>query len=150
MKVFSDSLSSAVAELDEDPASLPPLRIPAGLIGFPEHTTFELFSDPEQLPFRWLHLHGPETIQFVVIEPGGVIPDYELELFDEDAAQLGIKTSEDALVLNIVTVSRSHPATATVNLVSPVVINRRTGLAKQVVLANHARYQVRHPLVTAT
>lgn len=124
--------------------------LPQGLIGFPAHTSFELYVDPEQLPFRWLLLQGPETIQFVVIEPGGVIPDYELELFDEDAAQLGIAGPEDAFILNIVTVGRTQPATATVNLVSPVVVNRRTGLAKQVVLANHARYNVRHPLVTAS
>lgn len=146
MKVSSDTL--AAATLDEAP--IPPFSLPQGLIGFPAHTTFELFTDPEQHPFRWLHLHGPETIQFVVIEPGGVIPDYELELFDEDAASLGISGAEDALILNIVTVSRSLPATATVNLVSPVIVNRRTGLAKQVVLSNHAHYNVRHPLVTAS
>lgn len=146
MKVTSESL--ATATLDEAPA--PAYRLPQGLIGFPAHTTFELLADPEQFPFRWLLLRGPETIQFVVIEPGGVIPDYELELFDEDAAFLGITGPQDALILNIVTVGRTLPATATVNLVSPVVVNRRTGLAKQVVLANHARYNVRHPLVTAS
>lgn len=145
MKVSSETLLAA--PIDDAPA--PGFTIPQGLIGFPEHTTFELYADPEQQPFRWLLLHGPETIQFVVIEPGGIIPDYELELFDEDAAALGIASSEDALVFNIVTVGRGQPATATVNLVSPVVVNRRTGLAKQVVLANHARYNVRHPLVTA-
>jgi flagellar assembly factor FliW len=143
MKVTSEP---AVASLDEAP--IPAFRLPQGLIGFPAHTTFELFADPEQFPFRWLHLHGPETVQFVVIEPGGIIPDYELELFDEDAALLGIQGPEDALILNIVTIGRAHPVTALVNLVSPVVVNRRTGLAKQVVLANHARYNVRHPLVT--
>jgi flagellar assembly factor FliW len=145
MKVTSDSFA---ATLDEAP--IPTYRLLQGLIGFPEHTSFELLADPDQFPFRWLLLHGPETIQFVVIEPGGFIPDYELELFDEDAALLGISGSEDALILNIVTVGRAMPVTATVNLVSPVVVNRRTGLAKQVVLANHARYNVRHPLVTAS
>ncbi len=145
MKVTSDTLA---APFDE--AVLPDFKLPQGLIGFPKHTTFELYVDPEQLPFRWLLLHGPETVQFVVIEPGGVIPDYEVELFDDDAAALGINGGDDALILNIVTVSRAVPATATVNLVSPVVVNRRTGLAKQVVLANHARYNVRHPLVTAS
>jgi flagellar assembly factor FliW len=92
---------------------------------------------------------GPESVDFVVIEPTGLIPDYELELFDEDAAFLEIADAADTLVLNIVTVSRAQPPTATVNLVGPVIINRRTGLAKQVVLANHTRYSARHPLVTA-
>ncbi|CAM2826337.1 flagellar assembly protein FliW [Rariglobus hedericola] len=145
MKVTSDSLVAPSPE-----APFPSFSLPQGLIGFSEFKSFELLLDPEQAPFRWLLLHGPETIQFVVIEPGGVIPDYELELFDEDAAFLGITGPEDALILNIVTVSRSLPATATVNLVSPLVINRRTGLAKQVVLSNHARFNVRHPLVTAS
>ncbi len=145
MKFTSDTFA---ATLDEAPTPISTYRLVQGLMGFPAHTTFELLEDPDQFPFRWLLLHGPETIQFVVIEPGGVIPDYELELFDEDAASLGITGSEDALILNIVTVSRTLPVTATVNLVSPVVVHRRTGLAKQVVLANHARYNVRHPLVT--
>lgn len=146
MKVTSEPTLSPT--LGQTP--LPSYRIPQGLIGFSTHTTFELVADAEQLPFRWLLLHGPETIQFVVIEAGGVVPDYELELFDEDAAFLGIKGAEDALILNIVTVGRAQPVTATVNLASPVVVNRRTGLAKQVVLANHSRYNVRHPLVTAS
>ena len=146
MKVTSDTLLAPL----EEAAALPDFTLPQGLIGFPEHKRFELFADPEQLPFRWLYLRGPDTVQFVVIEPTGVIPDYELELFDEDAAFLGIEKAEDVILLNIVTVSQTHPATATANLVSPVVINRRTGLAKQVVLANHARYNVRHPLVTAS
>ncbi len=135
------------------PASADPapqlIRIPGGLVGFPEHQGFELFYSEDQLPFRWLRLAGPEPVDFVVIEPAGLVPDYELELFDEDAAFLEINDTADALVLNIVTVSRALPPTATVNLVGPVVINRRTGIAKQVVLANHTRYSARHPLVTA-
>ena len=145
MKFTSDS--TLVAPEETAPQVL---RLPQGLVGFPQHTSFELLYDAEQLPFRWLKLNGPIPLQFVVIEPDGIIPDYEVELFDEDAANLGITGSSDALVLNIVTVGRGQPATATVNLMAPVVINRRTGLAKQVVLANHARYNVRHPLVTAS
>jgi flagellar assembly factor FliW len=126
------------------------IRLPEGLVGFPEYTSFELLYRPDQLPFRWLRLKGPDDVDFVVIEPAGIIPDYELELFDEDATYLGITDSSDAVVLNIVAVSRTMPATATVNLVGPVIINRRSGIAKQVVLANHARYSARHPLVTAS
>lgn len=142
MKVSSEILTA-------DSASGNLLRLPQGLIGFPQHQTFELLYQPEQLPFRWLRLHGPETVHFVVIEPGGLIPDYEPELFDEDAAFLGITDPNDALVLNIVTVGRSQPVTATVNLIGPIVINRRTGLGKQVVLSNHTRYDARFPLVVA-
>ena len=147
MKVLSEPVSNPPLP----PSALPShLELPAGIVGFPEHKQADLFAVPEQLPFRWLRLHGPEPVHFVVIEPGGLIPDYVPELFDDDAAALELQSAEDALVLNIVTVSRTEPATATVNLVGPLIINRRTGVARQVVLANHSRYSARHPLVTAT
>ena len=129
------------------PSSAQRLRLPEGLVGFPEHKSFELLYTPDELPFIWLRMHGPDPLHFVVIEPGGIIPDYELELFDEDAAFLGITESADAMVLNIVTVKPGQQATATVNLAGPLIVNRRTGIAKQCVLANYARYSAHHPLV---
>jgi flagellar assembly factor FliW len=123
--------------------------LPEGLVGLPDYRSFSLSAVPDQLPFLWLHLHGPDPLHFVVIEPAGVIPDYELELFDEDAAFLGIADSADALVLNIVTVRPGSADAATVNLAGPIVIHRRTGRAKQCVLANYARYSAHHPLLSS-
>lgn len=125
-------------------------QLPHGLIGFKEFRSFEIFYQQEELPFCWLRLKGPEVLHFVVIDPMGVIPDYEPELFDDDAGFLGIESSEDASVFNIVTVSDGDPPSAVVNLVGPIVINRKTGRAKQVVLANYHRYSAHHPLVMNT
>jgi Uncharacterized protein conserved in bacteria len=125
------------------------LSLPHGLVGFEEYKSFELLSVPDQFPFLWMRLHGPDTFDFVVIEPGGIIPDYELELFDEDAQLLGLSDPTDAIVLNIVTVRRGANASATVNLAGPVIINRHTGVARQCILANYARYSAHHPLVAA-
>ncbi len=125
-------------------------QIPEGLVGFPEHRSFELVFVPDQEPFLWLQLHGPSPLNFVAIEPQGLIPDYELELFDEDAEFLGIKESSDAIVLNIVTVKNNQPEAATVNLTGPVIINRHTGIAKQCIVANYFRYSAHHPLVDST
>lgn len=136
--------------IDLDSSTAQRLSLPEGLVGFPEYKTFELLFKADELPFIWLHLHGPEPLHFVVIEPGGIIPDYELELFDEDAAFLGIVDSADTMVLNIVTVRPGVTATATVNLAGPLIINRRTGIAKQCVLANYSRYSAHHPLVDNT
>jgi flagellar assembly factor FliW len=140
-------VSPEIYPVDMDPSAEQHFRLPEGLVGFPEYTGFELLCVPEELPFVWMRLHGPDPLHFVVIEPGGIIPDYELELFDEDAAFLGITASADAMVLNIVTVREGRPASATVNLAGPIIINRRTGIAKQCVLANYARYSAHHPLV---
>lgn len=143
-----------VAEFPQPPAlEAPPaldLKFPVGIVGFPEHRRGEVFHFADQLPFQWLRLHGPEPLHFVVIDPSGIIPDYAPELFDDDATALGISEAADAILLNIVTVREDGDRTATVNLVGPIVINRRTGAARQVVVANHTIYNARHPLVTAS
>jgi flagellar assembly factor FliW len=123
------------------------VTLPFGLVGFPDHKRMELVYLPEQLPFLWMRLYDPTPLHFIVIEPGRVMNDYEPELFDEDAAALGLTRQEDALVLNIVCVQPDRPLEATVNLVGPVVINRRLAIGKQVVLANHAHFSAHHPLI---
>ncbi len=142
MKVSSEAPST-----DARPLSTGPIKLPEGLVGFPDHHVCEIVAIPDQLPFLWLRISGPDTIDFVVIEPGGWIADYEPELFDEDAAILDIKDPNEAMVLNIVTVRPGATATATANLAGPVVINRRTGVGKQCILANYARYTAHYPLV---
>jgi flagellar assembly factor FliW len=144
MKVSPD-----LSPTDLDSSQSRSFSLPEGLVGFEEYTSFELLSVPDQFPFLWMRLQGPQSIDFVVIEPGGIIADYELELFDEDAAQLGLTGPADALVLNIVTVRHGANATATVNLAGPVIVNRRTGLARQCILANYARFSAHHPLVAS-
>jgi flagellar assembly factor FliW len=94
-----------------------------------------------------MRLHGPEILHFVVIEPGGIIPGYEPELFDEDALQLGLRDPGEAMILNIVTLKRRQPVEATVNLIGPVVVNRRTRTGRQLVISNYSRYSAHHPLV---
>lgn len=123
------------------------LILPQGLIGFGDYRSAELLYMPDHLPFIWMRLHGPETLHFIVIEPGGIIPGYEPELFDEDALQLGLGDPGDALILNIVTLKRRQPVEATVNLIGPVVVNRRTRTGRQLVISNYSRYSAHHPLV---
>lgn len=88
---------------------------------------------------------GEEEISFVVMEPQGFIPGYELELSEEDADSLRIHSSEDALVLNIVTIHSSKPLFVTSNLAGPIILNRQTLIGKQIVIAKN--YSLRHVLI---
>ena len=122
--------------------------LPQGLIGFADYSRAELLYLPDHLPFLWLKLSGPVgSVNFVVIEPGGIIPGYELEIFDNDAEALDITDPAETMILNIVTVQRQNPLHATVNLVGPIIVNRRTRIGRQVVIANYSRYSARHVLV---
>jgi flagellar assembly factor FliW len=142
MKVLPDLYPT---DLDTTPANQ--LILPQGIIGFPEYRSAELLYSADHLPFLWMRLQGPDPLHFVVIEPGGLIPGYEPEIFDEDAAQLDLRDASEALVLNIVTLKRQQPVEATVNLIGPLIVNRRTRIGRQRVIANHGRYSAQYPLV---
>ena len=123
------------------------LHLPYGLIGLPKLTAFSLSPIENSWPFMSMKWLGPERMDFVVIDPSGLVPDYEIELGDEDADALEIRRAEDAQVLNIVTVHSSRPHFATVNLVGPVVLNRHTGIGKQIIVLNYSRYSSQHSLI---
>jgi flagellar assembly factor FliW len=123
------------------------LQLPFGLIGLPKLTTFAFAPIENSWPFMSMNWVGNKRMNFVVIDPSGLIPGYDIELSDEDAESLQIESSEDVQILNIVTVHSSRPQFITVNLIGPIVINRQTGIGKQVIIQNWNRYSSEYPLV---
>jgi len=122
--------------------------LPQGLIGFKDYTRGELLYLPDHLPFLWLKLQrADEAVHFIVIEPAGLVPGYQPEVFDADAEALDLRDSSEAMLLNIVTLRQQNPMDATINLVGPIVMNRRTRIARQLVIANYSQYSAHWPLV---
>jgi flagellar assembly factor FliW len=122
------------------------LHFPFGLIGLADLQKFELIHIEGSWPFMSMRSIGGEgEVSFVVMEPQGVIPDYELELTDEDADSLRIQQASDALVLNIVTIHSAAPLFVTVNLAGPLILNKTTLVGRQLVIGR--RDSVRHVLI---
>src|ERR1700761_4747765 len=130
-------------------ATTPPnlVRLPLGLLGFEQIKEYVLLADPAEKPFAWLRVAGDHSLAFVVIDPFVVMPEYKPEIPPSDVDFLGLKEPSDALLLCIVTVQNHNHAT--MNLKGPVVINRHTHLAKQVIIANATQYSVEHLLPVA-
>jgi flagellar assembly factor FliW len=120
------------------------VQFPLGLLGFEQVHDYTLIADPAEAPFRWLQAKTDSRLAFLVLSPFEVMPNYELDLSDEDARFLGLESALDALVFNIVTLRPK--AVSTVNLRGPLVFNRRTGIGKQVVLPDSSAYAVSYPL----
>ena len=143
MKVLPDLIPT---DLDAPPAN--EILLPHGIIGFAAYKRAELVYLPDHLPFLWMKLRSAtDELHFVVIEPGGVVPSYQPELFDDDADALDIRTPSEAMILNIVTLQRQNPVEATANLIGPIVVNRRTRVGRQLVISNYSRFSAHHPLV---
>ncbi|HMJ90876.1 MAG TPA: flagellar assembly protein FliW [Candidatus Acidoferrum sp.] len=121
------------------------LEIPAGILGLEHIKEYELIANPAEEPFMWLQSAGVPDVAFLLISPFLVMPEYRPDISDNDSESLGLRGAQDAQVFNIVTVRGA--SAATVNLKGPIILNRHTNTARQVVLNNAADYSVRHPIV---
>lgn len=121
--------------------------LPKGLIGFEDATRYELLINEEEAPFMWIRCVDRHELGFVVVEPSSVTNDYDVELCDDDVNFLEINQANDAILFNIVTLNDEDIESATVNLVGPIVVNRHTGKAKQVIVSNYMKYSARHPVL---
>ena len=111
------------------------VRFEKGLIGLPHLKVFALIEDELSMPIRLLQSVTMQDFVFVAINPFTVYPNYDIEISDEDATHLGVRSPADVLVLSIVTIP-DDLRFVTANLLSPLVINMRTKAGKQILLSD--------------
>ena len=120
------------------------IHLPLGLLGFERIKKYVLLSEPDDAPFHWLQVLEDPSLAFLVLSPFEAMPDYAPDI-DQDVVEfLKLKSSQDALVFNIVTLHAN--GRATINLRGPIILNRYTLIGKQVVPINAAAYSLQHPL----
>lgn len=120
------------------------LQMPFGLLGFEQFKRFVLRTQPGEEPFLRLRALDQPKLNFLVVSPFLALPDYKPVIGEEDARFLGLEQAEDMLLFNIVTLRGSREAT--INLKGPIVLNRRTLVAKQVIPVNAPEFSVAHLL----
>ena len=120
------------------------VHIPQGLFGFEDYTEYVLL-DAEHEPFFWLQSMDIKEIAFILINPFFFRKDYEVNIINEDLADIGIKTPENAFIFVIVTIPQDgSPMTA--NLQGPLVINKDTMTGMQAVLSD-LKWKTRHDIM---
>ena len=122
------------------------IHFPDGLYGFETQHWFALLplSETTESPLQWLHSLNDPDLAFVVTDPYLYNPDYQLYLTDEEKNKVLLNSTENAIVLAIVTIPKD-PAKMTANLVAPIVINPEKNIAKQFVLTT-LNYHTKHHL----
>jgi flagellar assembly factor FliW len=120
------------------------LFFPRGLLGFETFRDFVLL-DAERQPFYWLQSTDADWVAFVLINPFLFRPDYEVNIGNEELADIEIDSPEKALIFSIVTIpAEGGPMTA--NLQGPLIINRDTRMGKQAILAD-PRWKIKHDIM---
>lgn len=120
------------------------LTFPSGILGFEEVKEYVLQPLPELDPFFWMEGLTGKKHAFLLVPPAHVLESYSIELNQEDVDFLDLQNSEDALIFTIVTYGPNQ--TMSVNLKGPILLNRHTMVAKQVVPINAVELPTTFPI----
>lgn len=123
------------------------LSFPAGLPGFEKENRFVLLDFPDNHVFFALQSVQTPELSFVVTDPFSFFLDYKIELDDAAVKTLDIEQPDDVALLLVLTVREPFEET-TANLQAPIVINKNTKKARQLILTG-TPYGTRHSLFQA-
>ena len=137
---MSDSATSNTGLLSSDKqkpeseVTLPVIEFESGIPGFSEAKKFVVVPMEQGLrPFCRMISLDQQGLQFLVVPPPFFFPDYEIEIDEETVERLGFEDASEVVVLLIVD-AKLPPENPTVNLLAPIVFNKRTMAAAQIVL----------------
>ena len=121
------------------------VRFADGIPAFEDEHEFVVLPYEEGTPYMFLQSMMTPELAFLMTDPFVFFSDYSFELDDENMEKLAINSMDDMLVCTLISVPRSGVADMTTNLLAPVVINRHTMQARQIVLEK-TQYTTKHRL----
>ncbi|MEM5948566.1 flagellar assembly protein FliW [Spirochaetia bacterium 38H-sp] len=120
------------------------LRFTAPILGFDNLTEYALL-DYSRPPFYLLQSLEDSQIAFLLIDPCLFRPDYQPAPSRTDLEALGIQDPQELITLAIVTVPADHKQ-MTANLQGPILINKRTQEARQIISTDE-RWRTKHKIL---
>ncbi len=120
------------------------IRIPQGLLGFPECTRFCLVDSGDETLILWLQSIDRPEVVFPVLEPKIFKPDYTVRLSAQELRELQLANVSQSAVFSVLTVP-DDVSLMTANLKAPLVLNLREQVGRQVVLQEN-EYAIKHPM----
>lgn len=123
-----------------DPSlGLPTITMAVPMPGFPAHREFVLVRLHEEgLLYAFTSIEDPE-LRFLVAPPEPFFPDYAPEIDEDVFAALNTKDPDRLLLMVVITAGVNE---TTANLLAPIVVDRDSMRAQQVVLTGSG-YPVR-------
>ena len=129
------------------------IRMPHGMLGFPESRRFALFPHKEGSPFLWYQSLDEPALAFVLVSPFLMVADYKVDTKDAlkrmAREENGDRGNFELYV--VVNIPKGAPKKITANLIGPILINNTTREALQMVVADSPyshRFALLSPLNT--
>lgn len=120
------------------------LQFPNGIPGFEELRSFILMETEETKPLLWLQSVENKHIALPVVIPFELISDYYVDVRESELEDLKLDVPEDLLVLCVVVIPEDVKK-MTANLASPIVVNAKRGIGKQLII-DAATLSLRYPI----
>ncbi len=119
------------------------VKFSEGIYGFENLNEFVFYkTDDKNSPLTIMQSIDNPNINFLVIPPTLIDPNYEIELDSVDINDMGIKSEEEVVVLAILTVMQSEQFISA-NLKSPIIFSLKSKLGKQIIF-DDSKYKTKH------
>ena len=123
------------------------IKMPFGMLGFPNKKKFIILQHQENSPFFWYQSVDDPRLAFVITNPFLFIPDYkiDLEVTLKEMSWNGDGNSRDLNLFIVVNIPRGMPHKMTGNFIGPILVNNKVYQAVQMVLSK-SPYTHKFPL----
>ncbi len=115
----------------------------SGIPGFAELKKFIMINQ-EEATFSYLQSLEDQSICFIIMPPGAVVPDYSIEISESTIKKLNIEKQEDVCIFSLLNIPENIEE-MTINLKAPIIINSSNRKAVQEILDND-NYSLRHKI----
>lgn len=136
--------TSRFGMLEIDPESIITFTQP--ILGFQEFRRYILLPGPSE-HLTWLQSTDSADLAFILMDPRAVVPDYAVDLRQQELSELAVASVDDLNVYTLIVVPQD-PSKVRTNLRAPVLINARLRLGKQTIL-DRSNYPIQFYLAQA-
>ena len=114
------------------------IKMPFGMLGFPDKKKFIILRHQENSPFFWYQSVDDPGLAFVITDPFLFIPDYkiDLEVTLKEMSWNGGGNGRNLNLFIVVNIPRGMAHKMTGNFIGPILVNEKVCQAVQIVLSN--------------
>ncbi len=120
------------------------INFPKGLFAFEESKRFVLLSPlGDEASPMWLQSADGISPCFIVFKPKELLENYQPEPLEEDLSIISLEKGEEIEILSLAVIPEDYKNT-TINIKSPIIINRNKKIAVQAILPQD--YEIKLPI----